>query len=397
MVMPAFSDAQTHSSLRFSVSDFNLLFKQMVEADGVFSNIWIEGEICQLKPTAYGNQRYLSLTDGKSFLSCVFYDTLLKRCDFSPQNGQKVAAKGKLVFFQKRGQVVFQIQFLSLAGDGALAQQLHALKARLTAEGLFSPDRKQPLPRFPESIVLITANHSAALSDFISISNRSFPHIALTLIPSLMQGNDCSGAICQALKQSALLQPDLTVIFRGGGSAQDLAPFHDEALVRAVCDYPFPVMSAVGHELDYHLIDFAADYRAATPTAAAQAIATPFDSLLDFINQRVRPLPDLLSERCDSLQEKLCDFIDTGYRFLGQHLSTYQDHFHHLIQRLDFANPIKRFDDGFSICKSTQSGQVLRSIEKINKNDVVNITFSDGQIDAIVSSVYNDKAKKRNH
>lgn len=241
-----------------------------------FAACTIRGEISGFSRASSGHC-YLSLKDaegGSALIRCAMFRRAASLLDFVPADGQLVEVRGRLAVYEPRGELQFVIESMQRAGAGALFEQFLKLKARLEAEGLFDPQRKRPLPRFPRRVGVVTSLGAAALHDVLTALARRAPHVEVIVYPSLVQGVEAPATIVSAIETAALrAEVDVLIVCRGGGSLEDLWAFNDERVVRAIVACPLPVLCGVGHETDVSLADFAADVRAPTPTAAAELVS----------------------------------------------------------------------------------------------------------------------------
>lgn len=253
-------------------SQLNRLARGLLEDS--FAEVWLEGEISGFTRAASGHW-YFQLKDSSAQLRSVMFRAANLRVARAPLNGDRVLARGRISLFEARGDFQFLIEHLQGAGLGQILLAFEALKARLSAEGLFDPARKRSLPTLPRQLDLITSPQGAALHDVLSILRRRWPGLQVRLFESAVQGDEAPRELRAALAAAARALPpaDLCLITRGGGAREDLAAFDDEALARAIAAHPVPVVSAVGHETDFCIADFAADLRAPTPSAAAELIS----------------------------------------------------------------------------------------------------------------------------
>ncbi len=260
-----------------SVSELNRQVAALLEAE--FAWIWVEGEISNLAQPASGHL-YLTLKDAEAQIRCAMFRSRGRELGFRPQNGQQVTVRGKLSLYQPRGDYQLIIDRMEASGDGALRAKFEALKNRLATEGLFDAAHKQPIPTLPACIGVITSGSGAAIRDVLSVIQRRFPSIPVKLFPVPVQGEAAAPAICRALALAAKLGAcDVLLLVRGGGSLEDLWAFNEESVARAIHACPIPVVSGIGHEVDVSIADFVADLRAATPTAAAEAVTPDQQSL----------------------------------------------------------------------------------------------------------------------
>lgn len=253
-----------------SPSQLNTLARDLLE--GSFPNVLVEGEIGNLSRPASGHL-YFTLKDARAQVRCALFRPKSQWLKFAPREGLRVLGRGRLTLYEARGDYQLVLDTLEEAGEGALRQALEALKAKLAAEGLFDPARKRPMPAFPRRIAVLTSPSGAVIRDIVSVLRRRFPLVGVDLLPVPVQGDGAAAQI-RAMLQSADASGryDVLLLARGGGSLEDLWAFNDEALARAVAGCATPVVSAIGHETDFSLSDFAADLRAPTPSAAAELL-----------------------------------------------------------------------------------------------------------------------------
>ncbi|MFT5320839.1 MAG: exodeoxyribonuclease VII large subunit [Pseudohongiellaceae bacterium] len=266
---------EQQSETVLSVSELNREARYLLEDN--FPAVLVEGEISNIAMPASGHW-YLTLKDNNAQIRCAMFRNRNLRVRFRPGDGMQVLIKGKISLYEGRGDFQLIVEQMEERGDGALLRAFEQLKAKLKQEGLFDEALKQTLPGFPAHIGVITSPTGAAVRDIISTLGRRFPAIAVTVIPVTVQGNTAAAEMIAAIKlankkQGCLADLDVLIIGRGGGSLEDLWSFNDEALARSIVESKLPVISAVGHEVDFTIADFVADYRAATPTAAAEILS----------------------------------------------------------------------------------------------------------------------------
>ena len=262
----------------YSVSRLNLEAQGLLE--GSFPLIWLQGEISNLARPRSGHI-YFSLKDDRAQVNAAMFRNRNSLLRFQPRDGQQILVRARVTVFVPRGGFQIIVEHMEEAGEGALRAQFEALKAKLESEGLFAQERKRPLPAWPRRIGVITSPSGAAIRDVLQVLKRRAPSIPVLIYPTPVQGAEAPAQIRRALALAIQRNEcDVLVLGRGGGSLEDLWAFNDEALVRAVADSPIPVVSAVGHEVDVSLCDFAADVRAPTPSAAAELISPDGDALL---------------------------------------------------------------------------------------------------------------------
>jgi exodeoxyribonuclease VII large subunit len=266
----------------FSVSELNAAIRLVLDAE--FQEVWVSGEISGLKLAASGHY-YFTLKDRDAQVRCVAFRSAHRYWKFKPRDGLAVLARGRLDVYEARGEYQLQVEMMEPQGLGALQLAFEQLKRKLTLEGLFSPDRKRPLPRFPRRIGIVTSPRGAAIADMLHILSRRFPGLHIRLYPALVQGEGSVEEVCRGIDFfSRTGWPDLLIVGRGGGSLEDLWTFNEEAVARAIAACSVPVVSAVGHETDVTIADFVADLRAPTPSAAAELVVPTLEDLLERIS-----------------------------------------------------------------------------------------------------------------
>ena len=253
-----------------SVSQLNRQARMTIEQR--FNQIWVSGELSSFARPGSGHW-YFTLKDNDAQVRCAMFANANRRARMQPANGQQVLLRGRVSLYEGRGEFQIIVEHMEPAGEGALRAAFDALKRQLNAEGLFEQQRKRPLPDMPRHVAVVTSPTGAALKDALSVWRRRFPALAVTVVPTSVQGNEAEQEILSALGRAAALQPDLILLTRGGGSMEDLWVFNAESIARAIADIEIPVVSAIGHEIDVSISDFVADLRAPTPSAAAELIA----------------------------------------------------------------------------------------------------------------------------
>ena len=271
-------------------AQLNALARDLLE--GSFAQVWVEGEISNFSRPASGHI-YFTLKDDRAQVRCALFKQKAMYLRFVPRDGLQVLVRGRLTLYEARGDYQLVLEHMEEAGEGALRRAFEELKAKLAAEGLFALDKKRPLPTFVRRLGLITSPRGAAVRDVLSVLERRFPMIEVDVLPVPVQGDGAAAEIRTMLERAGGSgRYDALLITRGGGSLEDLWSFNDEALVRAIAACPVPVVSAVGHEIDFSLADFAADLRAPTPSAAAELLVPDSSAL--------RARTDQLRRRADA-------------------------------------------------------------------------------------------------
>lgn len=271
----------------YTISEISAAIRDTLE--GAFGEVWVEGEISNCRQAPSGHY-YFTLKDAQSQLRCVFFKQNARYLRFKLSDGLAVLARGRISVYEVRGEYQLSVEHLEPRGAGALQLAFEQLKKKLAADGLFDPARKRPLPLFPRAIGLVTSPRGAVIADMLRIFERRFSGLHLLLYPVRVQGEGAAAEICEALdyfgggRPGAGVPPDLIIVARGGGSLEDLWPFNEESVARAIAGCPVPVISAVGHETDFTIADFAADLRAPTPSAAAELAIRPRADFLEMVS-----------------------------------------------------------------------------------------------------------------
>ena len=286
-----------------SISQLNNMVKELLENN--LPPLWIEGEISNFAKPASGHM-YFSLKDSNCQVRSVMFRNRNMLLDFKPENGSQVLAKVRIGFYEARGEFQLIVDRLEEVGDGQLQQQFERLKKKLAAEGLFDDDLKLDLPELPQRIGVITSPTGAAIRDVLSVLERRFPAIPVIIYPVPVQGNDAAAKIARMiLKASTHQHCDVLLLVRGGGSLEDLWSFNEEVVARAIVDCDIPIVSGVGHEVDITIADFAADMRAATPSAAAELVAPDQFSYLQSFDYYAERLLQLTQQRIKQQKQQL--------------------------------------------------------------------------------------------
>ena len=392
-----------------SVSAVNRYIKALVNNDEVLSSIAVRGEISNFKRHSAGHL-YFTLKDDGGEISAVMFRADAARMNFNPADGMRVIIYGSIDVYEKSGRYQLYARTMLSDGIGAMAEAYEKLKKKLEAEGLFAEERKRPLPRFPERIGVITAPTGAAIRDILNITGRRYPQAEIRIYPSLVQGADAPASLCMGMEYlNAEGLCDLIIIGRGGGSIEDLWAFNDENLVRTVAASKIPVISAVGHETDFTLCDFAADRRAPTPSAAAEIAVPDREALMSAVENRQKNLDSvienilrmkrnavesrnqtLMARSPEARLMRMRDGVANGEQRLhtridsiyGKQLAAFDG----LVKRLDALNPLSILSRGYSAVKNEQGGIISR-VEDMEKGQTVTLIMADGSACAEIVSI----------
>jgi exodeoxyribonuclease VII large subunit len=386
-----------------TVSEFNRLARDVLERS--FPLFWISGEISNFTRAASGHW-YFSLKDAGAQVRCVMFRGRNSYLGWLPREGDKVEARVLVTLYEARGEFQLTVEFLQRAGLGALYEAYERLKAKLEAEWLFDANRKKPLPAHPRQIGIVTSPDAAALRDVLTTLKRRMPGIPVVLYPTPVQGKGAADCIVAAInKANARAECDVLIICRGGGSIEDLWQFNEEVVARAVAASKIPTICGVGHETDFTIAEFAADQRAATPTAAAE-LATPDRATLlrhlqhlqqclirymgQTLNQRMQQL-DYLARRLLSptqqVQHKMAHLDQLRYRLEATAIRCLQHHQQHLLrleQNLHHLNPQAVLTRGYALVE-TSDGELVYSEQQLSVGQDVRLTLAQGSADAEIT------------
>lgn len=391
-----------------TVTQINNYIKAIIERTEVLQNIWIKGEISNLKYHSSGHV-YLTLKDEGSALRAVMFKGAVMKLPFKMENGMKVSANGRIGVFERDGAYQLYIETMEQDGQGDLFQKLEELKRKLTLEGLFDERYKKPIPRFPKRVGVVTSPTGAAVRDILNILKRRYPLCEVYLYPALVQGTSAAASVARGIEFFNKSNPvDVLIVGRGGGSIEDLWAFNEEVTVRAIFASQIPVISAVGHETDFTLSDAVADLRAPTPSAAAELAVPDSEEIaqgLDTYKARMKALLlkkaeeseiklRLISERASAESftrriENLMQSADRAFDMLIRategKLEKKRSSLTECAVKLDALSPLKVFERGYSVAYS--GDKVLRSIKQVKDNDMIKLVLSDGNALAQVKGI----------
>lgn len=390
-----------------SVSTISRYIKHLLDTDKNLQTIFIKGEISNLKQHSSGHI-YFSLKDETSKINAIMFSNNAKKLNFVPTDGTKVLAIGRVSLYEATGNYQIYINEMLEDGVGNLYIAFEKLKEKLSKEGLFQEKYKVLIPKYPAKIGVVTANTGAAIKDIISTIKRRYPIAEVYLFSSLVQGEQAKYDLVKKIEQADQFGVDVIIVGRGGGSIEDLWPFNEEIVAKAIFDCKTPIISAVGHEIDYTIADFVADLRAPTPTGAAE-IAVP--NIIDIIshlnhlkirlNESILKNLNLKKLYFDSLRnsyiiknpnfiyenkrQKL-DLIETTLNSnILLKLENNKKEINNLLIQLDLLNPLNILKRGYSL--TYKNNKIVKSIKNIKEKDNLTIKLSDGNINVVVRSV----------
>lgn len=287
----------------YTVSQLNHAVKGLLE--DVYPYVWVEGEISNLAIPSSGHC-YFSLKDNAAQVRCAMFKMQMRKLIFKPKDGMHILIRARVSLYENRGEYQLIADFMEERGEGKLRRAYEVLKQKLEAAGLFNPDYKKPLPSFPQQIGVITSPTGAAIRDILTVLQRRYPHAPVIIYPTLVQGTTAAPLIVKAIQRAnERNECDVLVLARGGGSLEDLWPFNEEVVAHAIFSSKLPIISGVGHEVDFTIADFVADHRAATPTAAAELITPVRQELLQTLNQAFKRLGLLIKQQFNHQQQRL--------------------------------------------------------------------------------------------
>ena len=399
-----------------TVAQLNAYIKQIIDGNSILADVYIKGEISNFTNHRTGHF-YFTLKDPDSLIRAVMFKSAATKLKFLPENGMKVIVRGRVSAFVRDGQYQIYVEQMEPDGIGSLYIAYEQLRRKLEAEGLFSPMRKKPLPKIPTRIGIITSPTGAAVRDMINVTKRRFPLAKIVLFPSLVQGPDAPAQLIAGVNHfNAARSVDVIIIGRGGGSIEDLWAFNDEALARTVADSMIPVISAVGHETDFTICDFAADMRAPTPSAAAEIAVPDSGELKRKINNIVGHMQLALTKTLDVRRTQLSqlaksraltspqNFIDDK-RMVLLSMSTRLEQdmklmltekrgkFASLTASLEALNPMSVIARGYSAVYDG-SGKLIKSVSQIEKGDRFTFRTTDGSVVGDVVDIVRDTEDK---
>jgi len=388
----------------YTVSQVTTYLNEVLSYDDVLRDIWVEGEIANVARPASGHA-YFTLRDGTSSLRCVMFRN--SRGMEHVLDGAAIVAHGRLAVYEVRGDLQLIADIAQPEGVGELQLRLEQLKLKLEQEGLFEPSRKRPVPEFPRRVCVITSPSAAVWHDIQTVIARRYPLVELALAPTPVQGDTAAAGIVEAFQAMSSEQDiDVVIIARGGGSLEDLWPFNEEAVARAVFASQVPVISAVGHETDFTICDLVADLRAPTPSAAAElAVPDQADLALRVLAGR-RTLDDRVSEllgkavesldridlrldrarpQLDTIRMRVDDLLRAAASHINTRLQVTLEHLEGTRLRLESLSPLDTLRRGYAIVQHDPAGDVITDAAQTSRGDDVRVTVNKGAFGATVT------------
>ena len=412
-----------------TISDLNRYIKAKFDVDSNLNNVYLKGEISNFKHHSRGHF-YFTLKDEGSRIAAVMFNFNASKVNFEPEDGMKVLVTGRIGVYEATGTYQIYVNTMDIDGVGNLYLEFEKLKKKLADEGLFDISHKRKIPKYPKTIGIITAPTGAAIRDIISTIKRRYPIAKTILFPALVQGVGAKESVVKQLKKAQEYGLDVIICGRGGGSIEDLWCFNEEVVARAIYDSKIPVISAVGHEIDFTIADFVADLRAPTPTGAAEMAVPNLTDLNNYLNQLkirgTKAIENIINEKENKIQaiknKQILKNPLSIYEIKEQKLDNLLDHlslcinnklkedalryqkivdnilfkepkkileskeyqFNILLKTVTILNPMRILESGYSVVKSKD--KVITSVKLINKDDLLTITLKDGVAEAKVIS-----------
>ena len=417
-----------------TVSTLNRYLKNKFDTDPNIQTLFLKGEISNFKGHTRGHL-YFTLKDEDSRINAVMFSSNVKNLTFTPQDGMKVLVTGRVSIYEPTGGYQIYVNEMLEDGLGNLYLKFEELKKKLDKEGLFLDSHKKSIPKFPETIGIITAPTGAAIKDILSTIKRRFPSTKTILFPTLVQGELAANSIVKQIEVADTYNLDLLIVGRGGGSIEDLWSFNEEIVARAIYNANTPIISAVGHEIDFTIADFVADLRAPTPTGAAEMAVPNIVDVNNFINQltirlnkNVNSIIDIYSKKIDNLKtsyvlsnplaaflvkeqklDNLINELNTRVKYIidinykryesikdnyilknpDSFINVYANNYKLLINKLNLLNPLNVLSKGYSVV--TKDNKTINNSKYLKTKDEISIKLYKGKLDAIVKGVENER------
>lgn len=391
----------------WTVAALTAYIRELFELDYRLQDVRVEGEISNFSRARSGHL-YFTLKDENAQLKCVMWRSNAERLRFRPADGDAVIARGHISVYEVGGVYQLYAQSLSPAGRGDLALAFERLKQRLAEEGLFDPEHKQPVPRFPRKIGVVTSADAAALRDILNVLRRRSPFLSVLIAPTLVQGDEAPHQIVRALQWlDARDDVDTIIVARGGGSIEDLWAFNDEGVARTIFAARHPIISGVGHETDFTIADFVADVRAPTPSAAAELAAPDVAELQPYVQSLqvavrrhmqtileqgrwqvqslVRSLRHLGPQaRLAGSRQQVDGLVDRLEQAIARHLERRRSRLEMARARLNAVGPLATLSRGYAVVRREDDGRIVRSVGDVAAGDRLRVRVADGSFDAAV-------------
>jgi len=390
-----------------TVTEINLLIRNLLEEN--FEKVWIKGEISNLSCPASGHI-YFTLKDASSQIKVAFFKSNNKFINSKLQDGKEVVVFGKISIYSKRSEYQIIADEIQIFGEGDLLLEFEKLKKRLSEEGLFDENRKRKIPQFPKKIGIVTSPTGAVINDMIKIINRRYKPITLIIYPSMVQGDKAAQQIMEGIKYfNGRNDIDVIVLARGGGSIEDLWAFNDENLARTIYASGIPIISAVGHEVDFTISDFVADLRAPTPSAAAELLVPETEELFNILQSYNKSLYNVTLNKLKKIEEKIINYEKNSifkkiFNFYGEYtqildeylikinkainilLKNKQEKIKFIFEKLVLLNPYVILKKGYSVVFDV-NGKIIKSTDDVKNGQDINIKLYKGELEANINKI----------
>lgn len=391
-----------------TVTQINKYISSIIKGDNNLRNVLIRGEISNYVHHKSGH-RYFSLKDSDSAIKAVMFANYASRLKFTPESGMSVVVSGDIAVYKAGG--IYQINVTDIIPEGAGKESmaLEQLKKRLESEGLFAQEHKQSLPKMPKKIGVVTSLTGAAIRDIINVLTRRYPLCELYAINAVVQGENAPESICKGIAKAETMACDVIIVGRGGGSSEDLSAFNAESVARAIYNCKVPVISAVGHEINFTVADLVADMRVPTPSAAAELAATDIQQIKEYINNlenRIKYAVSSVIERKNNslyaldtrlavqspenrirlMEEKLCNIDKRAESALNSCIDRAESQLREKIGRLENLSPLKVMARGYSLVYNNES--LVRNSDELHEGDNIVIRFDKGNAEAEIKKIW---------
>ncbi len=392
----------------YTVAQINSYIRNMFTQDYMLRFVLVKGEVSNCKYHSSGHI-YFTLKDAKGVIACVMFAGSRTGLSFRLEEGQMVVVGGTIDVYERDGKYQLYAKQITLDGAGLLYEKFDRLKRELEEMGMFAPEYKQPIPKYIKTLGVVTAPTGAAVRDIINIATRRNPYIQIILYPAVVQGDQAVGSIVNGIRALEQLGVDVMIVGRGGGSIEDLWAFNEEAVAQAVFDSPIPIISAVGHETDTTIIDFVADLRAPTPSAAAELAVYDFCQLMDrldvyrsTLNHAIRVQVERCTNRLETLglkvkylspanqiQQKRTYCMDLEGRLNGNINTALTQQKHRMeicVERLKGLSPLDKLSQGYAYVENANH-KVINDVNNVKRDDLIQVYVKNGTIQAKVSKI----------
>lgn len=380
-------NTEIHSPV-YTVSEINRQVRHFLEENLV--PLWLRGEISNFACPSSGHW-YFTLKDANAALRCAFFKPRVRGCPFVPKNGMMVYLHGSISLYEARGEYQFIADSIEKAGEeGLLQQAFQLLKEKLLQEGLFEQHLKKTLPVFPHTIGIVTSPSGAAVHDILHVLEKRFPLIRVIIYPAAVQGSQAAGETVEAIQiANQRNECEVLIIGRGGGSVEDLQAFNEESVARAIFHSHIPIISAVGHEIDFTIADFVADMRAPTPSAAAALVSPNQQELWQQIVQlKARLMRCHPQYQLQENQQKLDTLAQTLHRLTERILADKRQLLTQQVRVLNMLNPLTTLERGYGLVyKTDEQKTLLTNIHQVNSGEKIIVKLSDGLLSCVTESI----------